>query len=78
MIITINNPNVWLIVRKGLRGAGRAASGKEKVRERERGGGEKRITKSSGSRAFQNLNVLSLLTWSLSSVQSLSRVLKFA
>ena len=77
MIITINNPNVWLIVRKGLRGAGRAASGKEKMRERERGG-EKRITKSSGSRAFQNLNVLSLLTWSLSSVQSLSRVLKFA
>ena len=77
MIITINNPNVWLIVRKGLRGAGRAASGKEKMRERE-GGGEKRITKSSGSRAFQNLNVLSLPTWSLSSVQSLSRVLKFA
>ena len=77
MIITINNPNVWLIVRKGLRGAGRAASGKEKMRERE-GGGEKRITKSSGSRAFQNLNVLSLPPWSLSSVQSLSRVLKFA
>ena len=37
MIITINNPNVWLIVRKGLRGAGRAASGKEKMRARERG-----------------------------------------
>ena len=59
----VAQPRVWgHIVRKGLSGAGRAASGREKTHKRvsEREKDEKRNTKPSRSRAYQNLSVLSL------------------